>query len=514
MRVITYARYSSDLQRETSIAGQQRECRRYADREAWTIVAEFSDAAISGSTSHRPGFQALRAAARSGACDVVLAEALDRLSRDQADTAKLFKDLTFLGVQLVTIAEGCITELHVGLKGTMNALWLKDHGAKTRRGMRELVLGGRAAGGLTYGYDVVPVLYGEKRGVRTVNQAQAAIVVRIFREYADGVSPKRIAKALNRDGVPGPRAKDWAASTIHGQAGRGTGILNNELYLGRLVWNRQRFLVEPDTGRRQARPLRREGPLETVDVPHLRIVDDDLWQAVKARQAAIRAEQPRGAVKGQRPRYLLSGLTKCAVCGASFTIGSHGRLRCFNRSDRGTCTNDRRINRAEVEARVLAAMRRELLRPGHLQAFAAGYLEVVNAWRCEQLAGVGNHKQELARADRRQQAIVDAIADGFRSPALREELEAIERKRAHLVAQAAVADVPELRPANMAALFRKKVAAIASEVAAGAIRRFIERIAIPPGDATLRVHVDLHLAGAIGGCGGPQLPAAPTVLVA
>jgi len=66
--------------------------------------------------------------------DIVLAEALDRFSRDQEDTAGLFKRLTFAGVSIVTLAEGDITHLHVGLKGTMNALFLKDLADKTRRG--------------------------------------------------------------------------------------------------------------------------------------------------------------------------------------------------------------------------------------------------------------------------------------------------------------------------------------------------------------------------------------------
>ena len=66
----------------------------------------------------------------------MVAEALDRVSRDQADVAILYKHLKFAGVMIVTLSEGEINELHVGLKGTMNALFLKDLAAKTRRGLR------------------------------------------------------------------------------------------------------------------------------------------------------------------------------------------------------------------------------------------------------------------------------------------------------------------------------------------------------------------------------------------
>ena len=85
-----------------------------------------------------------------------MAEALDRLSRDQADTATLFKQLSFHGIRIVTIAVGEITELHVGLKGTMNALYLKDLAVATRRGLEGRVREGRSGGGIFYGYDLVP----------------------------------------------------------------------------------------------------------------------------------------------------------------------------------------------------------------------------------------------------------------------------------------------------------------------------------------------------------------------
>jgi site-specific DNA recombinase len=125
-RVAIYARYSSARQREASIEDQERLCRERAEREGWTVVAAFSDRALSGASMLRPGLQGLLEAALAGRFEIILAEALDRLSRDQADIAALYKRLIFEDVQIVTLAEGEITELHVGLKGTMNQLFLKD----------------------------------------------------------------------------------------------------------------------------------------------------------------------------------------------------------------------------------------------------------------------------------------------------------------------------------------------------------------------------------------------------
>src|SRR5580693_10604587 len=155
-KVAFYARYSADNQSVVSIEDQFRICRKHAGRERWQVVDTYHDAAISGaSVILRPGVQSLLQDAQRGTFDIVLAEALDRVSRDQADVATLFKHLRFAGVQIVTLAEGEISELHVGLKGTMNALFLKDLAAKTHRGLRGRVEDGKSGGGLCYGYRVV-----------------------------------------------------------------------------------------------------------------------------------------------------------------------------------------------------------------------------------------------------------------------------------------------------------------------------------------------------------------------
>jgi site-specific DNA recombinase len=195
--------------------------------------------------------------ARKGVFDVIVAEALDRFSRDQEDVAGLYKQLSFCGVKLLTLAEGEISELHVGLKGTMNAPFLKDLALKTRRGLEGRVRAGRSGGGLCYGYTVVRQLAanGEaESGLRQINAVEASTVRRIFTEFAAGKGPRAIARDLNSEGVPGPQGRPWGDTTIWGHSQRGTGILNNELYAGRLVWNKQRYVRDPLTGKRIAQP--------------------------------------------------------------------------------------------------------------------------------------------------------------------------------------------------------------------------------------------------------------------
>ncbi len=111
-------------------------------------------------------------------------------------------------------------------------------------------------------------------------------------------------------------------STIHGNRQRASGILNNELYIGRLVWNRQRFVKDPETGKRVSR-LNPESEWIVHDVPDLRIVDQDLWDRVKARQDVPTSQAVPQSKDGfwdrPRPRYLFSSVMTCGVCGGGFT---------------------------------------------------------------------------------------------------------------------------------------------------------------------------------------------------
>jgi DNA invertase Pin-like site-specific DNA recombinase len=213
MTVAIYARYSSENQRDASITDQFRVCREFAQRQGWKVAAEYSDHAVSGATIMRPGFQAMMREALQKKFDIVMAEALDRFSRDQEDTAGLFKRLTFAGVNIVTLAEGDITHLHIGLKGTMNALFLKELAEKTRRGLRGRIELGKAGGGVSFGYRIVRRLENGlvTTGEREIVPEEAAIVRRIFSDYAAGASPKRSPRLsmpkvsvdrVGRSGVP------------------------------------------------------------------------------------------------------------------------------------------------------------------------------------------------------------------------------------------------------------------------------------------------------------------------
>jgi site-specific DNA recombinase len=506
MKVALYARYSSENQRDASIADQIRVCRVFAEREEWLVVDEFNDHAISGATLLRPGFQALMRRALDREFDIVLAESLDRFSRDQEDTAGLFKRLTFLGVRIFTLAEGEITHLHVGFKGTMNALFLKDLADKTRRGLRGRVEAGKSGGGLCYGYRVVRTVAGTTiaTGEREIEPTQAAVIERIFREFVGGRSPKQIAKRLNHERITGPSGAQWNPSTIHGNGSRGTGILNNELYVGRLIWNRLRYIKNPDTGRRVSR-LNARSEWITKEVPELRIISNEMWENAKRRQDATRRvlDSATSIVRARRPQYLFSGLTKCGICGSGFVLKSRHRLSCFGAADKGTCSNHLTIRRDEIEARVLHALQEKLLRRDLFEEFCHEFTREVNRLRMAASASVTATERELGRVQAEIGKLVQALKDGVPASIVKDPLIALEAQQTELRARKdRSAQPPPLLHPNMADLYREKVTQLARGLeyeesrtaAAEALRGLIDAIVLTPQEGELKIELQGNLA--------------------
>jgi len=512
-RAAIYARYSSDLQSDASIEDQIRLCRERIEREGWTYLQAYTDRGISGASAHlRPAYQALLDDARRGQFDLVVAEALDRLSRDQEDIAGLFKRLKFSGVRIVTLSEGEITELHVGLKGTMNAMFLKDLADKTRRGLRGRIEEGRSGGGLCYGYDVVRKIgpTGEPiHGERAINVTGAVVVRRIFEAFAQGKSPRRIAFDLNAEGIAGPGGGTWGSSTINGNAARGTGILNNELYVGRLVWNRLCYVKDPATGNRVSRLNPPEAWI-VKDVPELRIVPPQLWQRVKARQAQVkrntrpdcRTEKPFW--DRRRPRFLFSGLMRCGCCGSTYVKISANLFGCAAARNKGTCSNRLNIRREAIEATILDGLRRQLMDPELFKAFAEEFVKESNRIRAAESSALDATKDELARVERRTRNLVKLITeDDAPVRALKEELRELEVRQDRLRAQMAeaAAPMPLLHP-GMAELYRRKVEDLhgalendaTRDEAMELIRSVVDSVVLTPEHGRLRIDLKGELA--------------------
>ena len=508
LRAAIYARFSSDLQRDASIEDQIRSCREYAARQGLKVVETYSDRAISGASLVRSGMQKLLRDGRSGVFDVVISEGLDRLSRNQADIATLYQHLAFAEVMIETVSEGQISEMHIGLKGTMNALFLKDLAVKTHRGLKGRALAGKSAGGLTYGYSAVHKIApnGDPiRGDRTINNEEAAVVRRIFRDYAKGISPKKIAEALNVEGIPGPQGGEWGVSTIHGNRERGTGIINNEAYIGRQIWNRLRYVKDPTSGKRVSR-LNPEAEWVITEVPDLRIIDDALWEKVRMRQGALKSKETGVPVwDRRRPRTLFSGLMTCGCCGSGFSKVQKDAFGCSAARNKGKaiCTNMTTIKQTDLEARVLDALAHHLMDPEAVTAFCEAYTAERNRLAAAATSTRTTMERELATTKRDHAKLVDAIIAGVPADQVKDKMIALDARRKELEAQLAQTDASpapvRLHP-KMSETYRERVAALirglaeseGMEEAREAIRGLIEKIVLTPRADGTGLTVDLH----------------------
>jgi site-specific DNA recombinase len=451
-RAAIYARYSSEGQREASIEDQVRNCIKLIEDCGWQVAGTYSDRGISGATTLRAGYQRLLEDARNLLFDVLVVEGLDRLSRDPEATAALYKRMSFHGIAIVTRIDGEVNELHIGVKGAMNAIALKDLAMKTHRGIEGRVRQGKSGGGRAYGYRVVKQrdAKGEPvRGLREIEPAEAENVRRIFREFAAGRSPRAIARGLNADGVSGPTGRAWQDTTIRGHATRRTGILRNDLYVGRLLWNKQTYVRDPSTGKRLARVRKAEENI-AVEVPELRIVEQDLWDAVQDRLQAMRSlpsvSKSRATEfwKLRRPKHLFTGLIRCGCCGGSMQAVGQDYLACAKARNGAGCDNRQSVRRNRIEEAVLEGLKTQLMAPELVEEFIRAFHEELNRQRVSDEVRCKEDVHELGRVSKTLRGLYDAIADGLRTPGLQQELLLLEGRQVAL--KKALEDVPPPAP--------------------------------------------------------------------
>jgi DNA invertase Pin-like site-specific DNA recombinase len=456
MRCASYARYSTDRQNPLSIEDQLRKCREFAARTGWEFLEGyiFTDQAITGSTDIRNGLRQMLEAASSSQrpFDVVLIDDTSRLSRHLPDSLRIFEQLSFVGVRLIFISQGIDTgseqaEILMATHGIVDSLYIKELAKKTHRGMEGVAIRGFHTGGRCFGYVSKPIEdptgtdhYGRPKIIGThleIEPEQAETVRRIFREYASGLSLRAIAKGLNADGVTSPmpyrgqRHPSWSPGCL-------SVMLRNERYRGLVVWNRTHKVRDPKTGRR----IHRERPRsdwKIREAEELRIVSEDVWQAVQRRSAVVENNFRRGLRKGLcsrsfASRYFLSGFLKCGICGSALTIVSGrgmsnwGRYGCPVHVERGACSNRMTLRRIDVEREVLAGLQREIFNDEIIQ-FAIGEFQKQLRERIRSVrSDVEGRRQrrEVLRVEI--QNLAHVVAQGYASKALLENLTQRERE--------------------------------------------------------------------------------------
>ena len=260
MRAAIYARYSSDRQREQSIADQVAACKAYCERKKWTITGVYSDKAKTGRTDNRKGLKAVIAAARE--YDVLLVWKRDRLSRDRIVMADIRRKLKKHGATIEsateTIPEGAEGVLLESLLDGLSEYYSRNLAENVMRGMVSNAEQCKPNGVSVYGYDIVGDRY-------VINESKARVVRRIFEIYANKINYDFDKEFGHLCGAKGSK---FTTQTI-------SKIVRNEKYRGVYKWGK----------------IRKEGGMP-------RIIDDDTFY-----KAQVNLKQRKRRSAG----YLLSG---------------------------------------------------------------------------------------------------------------------------------------------------------------------------------------------------------------
>lgn len=327
MRTVVYARVSTDAQERdgTSLDSQVETCVAFADARGWTTVEIVRDAA-SGFILERRGLERLRGMVRRGEVDVVLAYAVDRLSRNQNHIGVLFDEVSSMGLRLEfateTFEDTAVGRFILAARAFVAEIEREKISERTMRGKLERARAGRLPQGTgrgIYGYR-----YNAATARREAVESQATVVRRLFEDFAGGASISGLTNSLNKEGIPTFLGKQWHTATVFH-------LLSNPAYAGNTLYRRTRALSvrDPQTGRRRrhlsVRP--REEWVEVTGATDA-IVSPELWERVRQR-----LDDPERLRMGRRrSTYGLAGRVRCAACGRSMVgqtlSGNYRYYRC------------------------------------------------------------------------------------------------------------------------------------------------------------------------------------------
>lgn len=415
------ARYSTDNQNPDSIEVQVAKCTEWCNKNNMAILGVFADEAVSGMKDTRPQYAAMMDQLRMGLADTVVIYDQSRMFRKMEAWFSFRSELSSMGVTVISVTQPSIgkdlrdpmnfvTEGSMALFNQMHALITRQ---KVMEKMRFMARNGQHTGGKpALGYHVVD-------GKLEVCEAEAAIVRRIFFEYANGRSYREIIEGLNRDGLKTKRGNAFGTNSLHD-------LLKNEKYIGTLVYG--------------AMPYREDGSRNShakdgIDVVRLEnaipaIIDKELFEEVQKKMGENKRQQ--GGRPPQKRDYPLKGKVFCGECKSAMNIsiskGNYFYYKCSAQKRTHTCTG-KRISVDALESSVADVVRQFLGNP----VFVDELIGVLNEQREKIFGGAVKTLSALISERKEVQTKLDnaatAIINGLYSPTLSEKVKELEDQK-------------------------------------------------------------------------------------
>ena len=402
-----YARYSSANQREESIDGQLRECHRYAERFGFTVIKEYTDAAISGRSDARPSFQRMIKDSESHAFQAVIVWKLDRFARNRYDSAIYRNTLMKNGVKIYSVMEnisdgpeGIILE---SLIEGMAEWYSANLSENIKRGCYDAALKHRVFGKPPIG------LKKATDGTYEIDPVTAPIVQRIFEEYTAGRSIAQIRDGLNADGLRTADGKEFTHNSFHR-------ILSNEKYIG--VYDFQ-------------------GVRDEHAIPA--IIGRDMWEKAQDMIHRVIPRKRHQAPETAPVPYLLATKLFCGHCMEPMTGESarskNGEIYRYYSCNgtksryRNGCTK-KRVPKDWIESEVIRVVMDEILTDQNIELLADAFEKAQHDDHDAIL--IRAQESQLAEVNRKITNINNAIAEDIWSASTADMLRDLEQTRSGL----------------------------------------------------------------------------------
>ena len=421
------ARYSTDNQNPDSIEVQVSKCTEWCHQNNMPILGVYADEATSGMKDTRPQYQKMMEQLRIGVADTVVIYDQSRMFRKMTAWFAFRDELSAMGVSVVCVTQPMIGKdlrdptnfMTEGSMALFNQIWALQSRQKTIEKMRFMARNGQHTGGKpALGYEV-------KDGRLVICEPEAAIVRRIFSEYAAGKSYKQIIDGLNLEGLKTKRGSAFGANSLHD-------LLHNEKYIGTLVYG--------------ASPYREDGSRNThkkdgTDVIRIenaipQIIDKELFETVQNKMQQNKRQQ--GGRPVQKRDYPLKGKVFCADCKSAMSVAiSHGKYfyyKCSGKKRKHQC-QAKPISVDELEQIVADAVRQMLTDPVNVNNLITILREQTETIQSSAVTTLKNLISEREQAQKKLDNAMDAVLNGLSSTTLAAKIHQLEEQLARIDAQ-------------------------------------------------------------------------------
>ena len=379
-RVAAYCRVSTDHEeQEGSFKNQVDYYTKLIEKTpGWVLAGIFADDGISGTgTKKRSGFMDMIAACEDGRVDLVITKSISRFARNTADSLNFSRKLKALGIPIIFEKENVNTmeasgELMFTILSSLAQEESRNISENTAWGIRSKFQRGipHLNTEALLGYDK------DADGNLVINEEQAAIVRRVYRDFLEGRTPSEIARRFNTEGVPGVHGEaKWHPCTIER-------MLQNEKHVGDLLMQKtytSDFLTKAQ--------VENNGDLEQYFIKddHPAIIERAQWDAVQLELARREAFRQHHGIRtsGSSTDDRFYSRVFCAACGGKYVRKNWKGNRavfwkCENAEKKkgNTCSAENVREAALRQAVVIAwnslVERRDELRPRWEQQAAEG----------------------------------------------------------------------------------------------------------------------------------------------